>query len=165
MDRLSPKIWSPWTNGLQPSVPLDKWSLEYSICPWGQAVGIRKYGDRIGWGPFVHGDQSFGDHLSVGTEFVGDHLSRGINFIGIVCPGGQSVRDRKYWDQMDLGPNASQSIFYHPKIKQFFEVGMLFIHASSNAYISLRYFLFLQFAQGTFKYLTENSSFCKQFEL
>ena len=132
MDRLSPKIWSLWTNGLQPSVPLDKWSLEYSICPWGQAVGIRKYGDRIGWGPFVHGDQSFGDHLSVGTEFVGDHLSRGINFIGIVCPGGQSVRDRKYWDQMDLGPNASQSIFYHPKIKQFFEVGMLFIHASSN---------------------------------
>ena len=72
------------------------------------------------WGPFVLGDQIFGDHLSLGTEFDGDHLSRGINFIGIVCPGGQSVRDRKSWDQMDLGPNASQSIFYHPKIKQFF---------------------------------------------
>ena len=38
---------------------------------------IWKYGDRIGWGPFVQGDQIFGDHLSMGTEFVGDHLSRG----------------------------------------------------------------------------------------
>ena len=30
------------------SVPMDKWSLEYSVCPRGQAVGIRKYGDQIG---------------------------------------------------------------------------------------------------------------------
>ena len=62
--------WSP-TN----LVPLDKWSLEYSVCPRGQAVGIWKYGDRIGWGPFVQVDQLFGDHLSMGTEFVRDHVS------------------------------------------------------------------------------------------
>ena len=45
--------WSP-TN----LVPMDKWSLEYSFRPGGQAVGIQKYGDQIGWGPFVHGDKS-----------------------------------------------------------------------------------------------------------
>ena len=39
------------------SVPLDKWSLEYSICPKGQTVVIRKYRDQIGWGPFVQGYQ------------------------------------------------------------------------------------------------------------
>ena len=38
-------------------VPLDKWSLEYSVGLGGQAVGIRKYRDRIGWGPFVQGNQ------------------------------------------------------------------------------------------------------------
>ena len=54
--------WSP--SNL---VSLDKWSLEYSICPGGQAVGIRKYGDRIGWGPFVQEDQFYGDRLSRGT--------------------------------------------------------------------------------------------------
>ena len=73
-------------------------------------MGIQKYGDRIGWGPFVQGDQIFGDHLSMGTEFDGDRLSRGINFMGIVCPGGQEVGDRKSGDQMGLGPNASQPI-------------------------------------------------------
>ena len=84
--------WSP-TN----LVPLDKWSLEYSFCPGGQVVGIRKYGDQI-----------FGDHLSMGTEFDGDRLSRGINFMGIICPGGQEVEDWKSGDQMGLGPNVSQ---------------------------------------------------------
>ena len=44
--------WSP-TN----LVPLDKWYLEYSVCPGGQAVMIWKYGDQIGWGPCVQGDQ------------------------------------------------------------------------------------------------------------
>ena len=78
-------------------VPLDKWSLEYSVCPGGQAVGIQKYGDQI-----------IGDHLSIGTEFDGDRLSRGINFMGIVCPGGQEVGDRKSGDQMGSGPNVSQ---------------------------------------------------------
>ena len=58
MDKWSPTNsvsmdkWSP-TN----LVPLDKWSLEYYICPGGQAVGILKCGDQIGWGPFVLGDQ------------------------------------------------------------------------------------------------------------
>ena len=81
---------------------------------------IWKYEDQIVWGPFVRGDQIFGDHLSrgtkfwgtisMGTEFDGDHLSRGINFMGIVCPGGQEVGDRKSGDQMGSGPNASQPI-------------------------------------------------------
>ena len=28
-------------------VPLDRWSLEYSICPGRQAVGIPKYGIKL----------------------------------------------------------------------------------------------------------------------
>ena len=38
-------------------VPLDKWSLEYSVCPGVQALGIQKYRDCIGWGPFGQEDQ------------------------------------------------------------------------------------------------------------
>ena len=75
-------------------------------------MGIWKYGDQIGWGPFVQGDQILGDHLSMGTEFGGDRLSRGINFMGIVCPGGQEVGDRKSGDQMGWGPNALQPPFH-----------------------------------------------------
>ena len=60
-------------------------------------MGIQKYGDQIGWGPFVQGDQIFGDHLSMGTEFDGDRLSR-----------GQEVGDRKSGDQMGSEPNAWQ---------------------------------------------------------
>ena len=71
-------------------------------------MGIWKYGDQISRGPFVQGDQIFGDHLSMVTEFDGDRLSRGINFKGIVCSGGQEVGDRKSGDQMGSGPNASQ---------------------------------------------------------
>ena len=59
-------------------VPLDKWSLEYSTCPGGQAVGIRKYGDQIGWGPFVQGD-----HLFRGTICPGRQ-----NLLGTICPRG-----------------------------------------------------------------------------
>ena len=77
-------------------------------------MGIQKYGDQIGWGPFVQGDQIFGDHLTRGTIFLGticpwgpkfdgDRLSSGINFMGIICPGGQEVGD-----QMSLEPNALQ---------------------------------------------------------
>ena len=58
--------WSP-TN----LVPLDKWSLEYSVCPGGQAVGIRKYGDRIGWGsrgPEVRGSNGFGTKCVAAEE-------------------------------------------------------------------------------------------------
>ena len=56
------------------SVPMDKWALEYFVCPGGQAVGIQKYGDQIGWGPFVHGDRILGDHLSMGTESGGPEI-------------------------------------------------------------------------------------------
>ena len=49
-----------------------------------------------------------GDHLSRGTELVVDHLSMGTEFLGTICPWGQEVGDRKYGDQMDLGPNESQ---------------------------------------------------------
>ena len=82
--QLAPIDWSPWTNSppgqtvpknLVPMdkwspiilVHLDKWSLEYSICPGVQAEWIRKYGDQIGWGPFVQGDQFYEDCLSRGT--------------------------------------------------------------------------------------------------
>ena len=70
-------------------------------------MGIWKYGDQIGWGPFVQGDHIFGDHLSMGSELDGDRLSRGINFMG--NPGGQEVGDRKSGDQMGSRPNASQT--------------------------------------------------------
>ena len=45
-------ILSPWTDG-----PKDRLSLEYFVCLGGQAVIIWKYGDQIGWGPFVREDQ------------------------------------------------------------------------------------------------------------
>jgi hypothetical protein len=66
-------------------------------------VRFQKYGDQIGWGPFVQRDQIFGNHLPMGTEFDGDHLSSEINFMGIVVQ-----KDRKFRDQMGLGPNALQ---------------------------------------------------------
>ena len=77
-------------------VPLDKWSLEYSICPGGQAVGIRKYGDLIGWGTICQRGPNFGDRLSrgtgsPGTELVGDRLSMGTEFLGTVCPLGPNL--------------------------------------------------------------------------
>ena len=124
MTHLVPNAYDPWIFGPPPlvplykrsptnsvpnthgqmvpknSIPLAKWSLEYFVCPGGQAMGIRKYGYKIGWGPFVLGDQR--------TEFNWNHLSRGINFMGIVCPGGQELRDWKSGYQMGFGPNASQ---------------------------------------------------------
>ena len=42
---LVPNPFDPRTSGPPLSVPMDKWSLEYSVCPGGQAVGIQKYGD------------------------------------------------------------------------------------------------------------------------
>ena len=71
-------------------------------------MDIWKYGDKIGWGPFVQEVQIFGDHLSMGTEFDGDCLSRGINFMVTICPGGQEVGDQKSGNQMGSGPNVSQ---------------------------------------------------------
>jgi hypothetical protein len=78
--------WSPTKL-----VPLEKWSLEYSICLGVQAVMIWKYGDQIGWGPFV-----------TGTKFDGDRLSRGTKLLGTICPWGLNFRgpfvhgDRKW---------------------------------------------------------------------
>ena len=42
--------------------------------PGGQAEMIWKYGDQIGWGPFVRGDRSFGDHFSMGTGSWGPEV-------------------------------------------------------------------------------------------
>ena len=95
----SPVNWSLWTNGPQPIQ--SPWTNgPQKLGPPGQAVGIRKYEDRIGWGPFVQGEQIFRDHLSMGTEFDGDRFSRGIVFMGIFCLGGQEVGDRKSGDQI-----------------------------------------------------------------
>ena len=94
-------------------------------------MGIQKYGDQIGWGPFVQGDQILGDHLSMGIEFDGDHLSRGINFIGIVCPGGQELGDRESGDQMGSLPNALQ-----PKIKANTHQCVIVLMATTAATIS-----------------------------
>ena len=54
-------------------------------------MGIWKNGDQSSWGPFVQGNQTLGDHLSMGTKFDLDHLSGGFNFMVIACPGGQEV--------------------------------------------------------------------------
>ena len=51
-----------------------------------------------------------GDHFVQGDQILRDRLSRGINFMGIVCPEGQEMGDRKFGDQIGLGPNASQTI-------------------------------------------------------
>jgi hypothetical protein len=89
---------------------------------------IWRYGDQIGWGPFVHaagtkflgticpggpnlmGTKFDGDRLSMGTKLVGDHLSMGTQFWGTICPWGQEVGDPKSGDQMGLGPNESQPL-------------------------------------------------------
>ena len=125
----SPAIWTPTigpqligSSGQTNSVPMDKWSptnllpcqmvpnqfgllykwsLEYSVCPRGQAVGIQKSGDQMGWGPFVRRNQIVRDHLTMGTKFDGD-----------VCPGGSTVGDRlsrgsgSEWGPEVLGSNG-----------------------------------------------------------
>ena len=53
-----------------------------------------------GWGPFVLGDQIFGDHLYMGTEFDGVGLSK-----GIVIKGCKEVGERKTRDQMSKETN------------------------------------------------------------
>ena len=67
-------------------------------------MGMQKYEDQIGCGPFVQGDQILGDHLSMGNEFDGDCLSsRTYQFLW-----GLAVQwDRKSGNQMDLGQNVS----------------------------------------------------------
>ena len=64
--------------------------------------GIKLAGDRIGWRPFVHGDQ-----------IIGDQIGWGLNWLGTICPGGPSYwgpnwGDQMSGDQMRWGPNASQ---------------------------------------------------------
>ena len=83
---LVPNTYGPDKRSPTKSVPMDKWSLEYSVCPGGQAMEIPKYGHQIGWGPFVQGDKISGDHMSMETEFDGDRLSRGTE------SGGPEVR-------------------------------------------------------------------------
>jgi hypothetical protein len=136
--------WSPANL-----VPLDKWSLEYSPCPGGQAVGIQKYGDQIGWGticpgePFVQGDQIFGDHLSRGTKFLGTICPWGPNLMGIVCPGGSILwgsfvqGDRKWgtgspeikWvrDQMCCSHNFYDRLVLNYEIFYLIKVGPNFV--------------------------------------
>ena len=67
---------------------------------------IWKYGDQIGWGPFVQGDQIFGDHLSMGTKFDGDRLSRGINCRGSFVQGVRIPDSGSEWGPEVLGSNG-----------------------------------------------------------
>ena len=59
------------------SVPLDKWSLEYSVCSRGNL-----------WWFWSMGTKLVGDHLSRGTKFLGTICPLGPNLMGTVCPGG-----------------------------------------------------------------------------
>ena len=56
MDKWSPKIWSPWTNGPQIFGPHGQ-MVPDQFGPGGQKVGDRKSGDQMGSGPNV--SQSF----------------------------------------------------------------------------------------------------------
>ena len=114
-------ILSPWTNGAQKFGTPGQMVPRIFCLSRGTSCDDLEVWDQIGWGPFVHGDQIFGDHLSMGTNFdgdrlsrgtklVGDHLSLGTEFFGTICPWGQEVGDRKSGDQMGSGPNESQPI-------------------------------------------------------
>ena len=70
----------------------------------GQAVGIKKYRDHIGWGPFVQVDQIFLDILPWGPDLLGTICPAGLVLWGSFVQG-----DRKSRDQMDLWQNAWQS--------------------------------------------------------
>ena len=122
MDKLSPKVWSQWTNGPLPiwspgqtvpikfgspgqmvpqnlvpwtNGPLTIWSPYLQIitaCPTGQTEYFRDHLSRVA--------KLVGDHLSMETEFDGDRCSKGINFMRVICPGGPEVRELKWvWDQ------------------------------------------------------------------
>ena len=70
MDKWSPKIWSPWTNGPQ-SIRSSYFGIP-TACPPGHM-------------------EYFRDSLSRRKKLVGDHLSirtMGVNWLGTVCPGG-----------------------------------------------------------------------------
>ena len=93
---LVPNKYGPQTFGPPQMVPKKFCLFMGTGCDnlgiWGPNwLGTKLVRDQIGWGPFVHGDQIFGDHLSRGTELVGDRLSRGTNQLGTNC-GGPNVR-------------------------------------------------------------------------
>ena len=94
--------WSP-TN----LVSLDKWSLEYSTCPEGQAVGIWKYGDRIGWGSFFPGNRTLGPFVH-GDQMCWGPFVQGINFKEIIQgyrkSGSGSLGIKWVWNQMHCSP-------------------------------------------------------------
>ena len=69
MDKWSPNIWSPWTNGPQPI--WSPYSQIITACPPRQT-------------------EHFRDHLSRGTKLVANHLSMGTKFLGPVAPWGQN---------------------------------------------------------------------------
>jgi hypothetical protein len=96
LDKWSQKIWSPWTNGLQQFGPHKQIVPRTFLLSRGQTVGIQKYGDQIGWGPFVLGDQIFGDHLSMGTICPWEP-----NLMGTICQGGST-----FWDRLSQGTGS-----------------------------------------------------------
>ena len=153
MDKWSPKIWSPWTNGPQPI-----WS------PW--TNGPQKYKnilfvqeDRL-WGSRNTGTKLVVDHLSRETKLIGDHLSRGTEFLGTICPWGQNwlgtvcpegpinwgpiVGDQMSGDHMCLGPNVSQ-----PYIMEFLTGHLL----SSGDFLFTFCFCMRKIWEATFEWL------------
>ena len=99
LDKWSPKIWSPWTNGPQEfgppgqvvpnqfgprisgspqPVPLDERNILGTICPWGPNwLGtICPFGPNF-WGPFVHGDR-------IGWGQIDSYYFTGFKMAGLV---------------------------------------------------------------------------------
>ena len=100
MEKWSAKIWSSWTNGPQSiwSPWTNKWSLKYSVCLGGQAVGIRKYRNKIGWGLNMMGTVCPGKSIEWGSFVLGDRKW------GTESPGIKWVWDqiRRSWVKHNL---------------------------------------------------------------
>ena len=81
MDKWSPKIWSPWTNGPQPiwspwtNSPHQIWS------PWTN-------GPKFFYPPGQMVPNQFGPHISKSSQLV--PLDKQ-NILGTICPGGTYV--------------------------------------------------------------------------
>ena len=81
MDKWSPKIWSPWTNGPQPiwspwtNSPHQIWS------PWTN-------GPKFFYPPGQMVPNQFGPHISKSSQLV--PLDKQ-NILGTICPGGPYV--------------------------------------------------------------------------
>ena len=127
----------------------DKWSLEYSVCLKEQAVGIRKYGDWIGWGPFVQGDQIWWGQFVQGDQLYGDILSRGTgsggpevwgsNWFGTKCVAARVVEPRV------RGCHLETPIFGTDRSKTFF------LNWLSNTTHPTKYFYLLPCLQSHLK--------------